>query len=186
MHLADLFREEKSAFVKRWADLTLETYPPETVKIWRRQHDRFKNPVGHIIKTALDGLTDEIVAWTDAEAVCGHLGDILRIRSVQEFSPGTALKFIFLFKRAMREQFAEAVAEHGLGRELAEFDARVDNVVLLAFDVFTRHREQMFTMRVEEFKRAHHRLFQKAGIVCQEPAEALGLDEEGKPNLEAR
>jgi hypothetical protein len=178
MRLSEHIREAKPTVVERWYDLLLESYPPETVTLWKSKQDKFTSPVGATFSKALRTLVDEVVAWRDASALTAPLEDIVRIRAVQEMAPGKALAFILGFKKLLRELFAEDITREDLVQELAMYDARIDNLALLAFDVYTKNREKLFEMRVTEFKNAYHMVFRKAGIVCDTPRSALGLEDE--------
>ena len=100
----------------------------------------------------------------DPAELCRHLSGILRIRSVQEFAPSQAVSFVFLLKRVIREELAAKLHDPGLQAELAEFDHRVDQLALFAFDVFTKSREQLYEVRVNEVKRRVSGLLRRAGI----------------------
>lgn len=173
MTLAQLIRDEKTAVVDRWYDLVLSTYPGQTAKVWKANTDRFTNPVGQTTLRVLGTLVDQLLRWDDAKAVCAPLEELVKIRAVQDFTPAKALSFVFFFKKVLRELFAETIAREGLGGELAVFDGRVDNLALMAFDIYVKSREELYRMRVDEFKHAHRMLFRKAGLMC-DSAEVLG------------
>jgi hypothetical protein len=124
-------------------------------------------------------LVDELIVWQSPDRICEALSDIIKIRAVQDFTPGKALAFVFSFKKIVRERFEREVHDRRLHDELSLFDSRVDNLSLLAFDIFVKQREQIYAMRVEEFKNRHHMLFRKAGIQCADAGEVLGLSSGG-------
>ena len=66
------------------------------------------------------------------------------------------------------------VAAGPVASEVTTFETRIDNMALMAFDIYVKCREQIYLMRVEEFKHGHHMLFRKAGITCAEPGDILG------------
>ncbi len=167
MTLAQLIRDEKKAVVERWYDMVLATYPAQTAKMWKANKDPFGNPVGQTTLRSLEELTDHLLVWEDAKAICSSLDPLVRIRAVQDFSPSKALSFIFFFKKVVRTRFAKAIAKQGLDAELAELDSRVDNLALLAMDIYVKAREELYRMRVDEFKRTHRMLFRKSGIMCE-------------------
>ncbi|MEG6550757.1 RsbRD N-terminal domain-containing protein [Desulfocurvibacter africanus] len=173
MQLSVLIQENKAAVVDKWFDHLLSSFPPETQKIWKKNKDRFTNPVCHIFHASLEGMVDGLVSWQDAEALARPLSDLLKVRAVQDVAPSKSLSFIFGFKKVLREMFG-GQADAG---ELGVFDTRVDNLVLMAFDLYTKNREQVFCMRIDEFKHAHHMAFRKAGIICESPRQALGLED---------
>ncbi len=167
MTLAQLIRDEKTTVVERWLDMVLATYPPQTAKMWKVNSDPFGNPVGQTTLRALGELTDHLLAWEDAAAICASLEPLVKIRAVQDFSPSKALSFVFFFKKVVRSLFAKAIARERLDAELAELDSRVENLALLAMDIYVKAREDLYRMRLDEFKRTHRMLFRKTGIMCE-------------------
>lgn len=167
MTLAQHIRDEKKAVVERWYDMVLATYPTQTAKMWKASKDPFGNPVGQTTLRVLDELTDHLLVWNDAGAICASLDPLVKIRAVQDFSPSKALSFVFFFKKIVRAHFAKAISREGLEAELAEMDGRVDNLALLATDIYVKAREDLYRMRVDEFKRTHRMLFRKSGIMCE-------------------
>ena len=169
MTLAQLLTEEKEAMVEAWFDLVLSTYPPETAKLWKANRDKFTNPVGNTVLRALDGLVDELADWTSADRVCAHLEEIVKIRAVQDFTPGKAVSFVHLSKKALKRVLGSRA--ESMRAELETFESRVDNLALLACDIYVKNREQLYRMRVDEYKRAHNMLFRQAGLMCEPETE---------------
>lgn len=177
MRLSSLIRDNKPAVVERWYDQILSAYPVETVRLWKKGRDQFGNPVGATFTRCLGPLLDALMDWQDPAAIAAPLDEIVKIRAVQDMAPGKALAFIPAFKKILRELFGEAIVAQGLMDELAAYDARIDNLVLMAFDIYTKSREKLYEMRVQEFKNAHHMIFRKAGIMCETSRQALGLED---------
>ena len=55
MSLIDLLTENKADIVEKWIDHVLNCYPADTARIFKRQRDRFANPVGHLKKAYSNG-----------------------------------------------------------------------------------------------------------------------------------
>ncbi len=173
MQLSQLIQDNKAAVVEKWLDQLLSSFPPETQKIWKKNKDRFTNPVCCTFQDSMEAMVDGLVTWNDAEALAKALNEVIKIRAVQDVAPGKSLAFIFGLKKVLREMFG-GKADAG---ELGVYDTRLDNLALMAFDIYTRNREQVFCMRIDEFKHAHHMAFRKAGIICESPRQALGLED---------
>ncbi len=165
MGIEALIAERKAEMADKWADLIFETYPVETQKIWKNKKNRFSNPVGAAIREATGELVDHLVTWEDADAICTSLDKLIRIRSVQNFSPSQALNFLFLFKKLLRDEFFKEMRKNGELEHLLRFEAKVDNMVLMAIDIYSRSREQIFQLRVDELKRSQHTLLKKARMI---------------------
>lgn len=153
--LLDLLASRREPLAERWAELIFGTYPEETQKVWASNRDRFTNPVGEIVLLASRDVLDRLLAWDDAEALCRDLERLVKIRAVQDFAPSVALSFVFLLKKALREAFTGELDAEGRLAELLAFETRIDNMALLAFDVYFESRRQIYEMRVKEVKRAH-------------------------------
>ena len=158
--------ERKAELAERWADLILQSYPKETQKVWGRQKDRFQNPVGAAIVDATRDLMGQMLDWKDADAICVSLDKLIRIRAVQDFSPSQAVSFVFLLKKLLRDEFFKPMNEAGTLEELLRFEAKVDNLAMMSFDIYCKSREQVYRLRVEEIKRAQSQLLKKAGMVA--------------------
>ena len=163
--------ERKAEMAEKWADLVLRTYPKETQRVWGMQKDRFQNPVGAAIIEAARDLFDLMLEWTDAEGIARSLDQLIRIRSVQDFSPSQALSFVFLLKKLLRDEYFQPMKAEGRLEELLRFEAKVDNLAMMSFDIYSKSREQIYQMRVDEVKRAQSSLLRKAGMVADVTAE---------------
>ena len=75
----------------------------------------------------------------------------MRIRAVQDVSASQALAFPFLLKRIIRAEFAADVRRYS--GELEVLEARIDELALLAFDLFAKCREQLYELKFNEIKR---------------------------------
>ncbi len=164
--LKDLLEKKRSQIVKRWLELIFDTYPPDSSKFLMTQGNRFANPVGSTISNAVEKLYDGVVQGVDSqsEEICLLLDDIVRIRAVQEFSPAHAVGFIFLLKRAVREALDREIQHNEPARELLTFESRIDNLALLAFDIYMQCRERIYEIRATEIRNRTSRILDRA---CQ-------------------
>ena len=166
MAFARLLQEKKSAILGRWFDLVLETYPADTQRFLKKQKSRFGNPVAHEISQGIEGIFDQLVKGAGEEAVSPFLDRIVRIRAVQELTPAQALGFIFGLKRVIREKLAGSLAGGPFPAELVDFEARIDRLALLAFNIYVGCKEQIFQLRVDEVKNRVGALLRRAKLVC--------------------
>jgi hypothetical protein len=151
--LLEALAARKDAIVNEWLTHTLQTYPEHTSKFLSKEKDPFRNPVGHTLRETLSALFDRLVEDTDAATLSRLLDPIVRIRAVQDFSAGQAVGFIFLLKQVIREAMGDET-HRGLSAEgLAALEARIDEMILLAFDLFMKCREQIYEIKVSEVKR---------------------------------
>ena len=153
MTLNELLRDNEDTILARWVEGALEMYPEQAAVAFRRQNDPFANPVGHSLRVGTRGIFEALLeGWDDAK-IRESLREIVRIRAVQEISPGVAVGFVFALKQAIRDDLGSAVEQRSLTSELAALDQAVDRVALSAFDVYAECREDVYRLRVEEVKR---------------------------------
>ena len=145
-----ILQDNGTAIAQRWLLEIFDSYPPETAKFLKKQKDPHANPVGHTLRICTAGICESLFAETlDAEAVCTHLMEIIKVRAVQDMAPARALSFIFLLRNAVRAETGGAATPE----ILALADERVDQAALFAFDIYVKCREQMYQLRVNEVKR---------------------------------
>ena len=154
----------KDAIVQEWLARALQSYPEHTGRFLAREQDPFRNPVGHTLKAALPALFDQVVGDLDCDRVSSILDDILRIRAVQDFSAGQAVAFLFLLKPVIRDALKRESQAHPDGDALAALEARIDQMVLLAFDRFMRCRETIYEIKANEARRRIGVLLQRCGV----------------------
>ena len=137
MNLKDLLLEKRTAVVKSWFDMILESYPADASGFMKSQKDPFNNPVGRTILQGMEGIFDELLKGEGDTGISVLLDDIIRIRAVQDFTPSKALAFIFLLKNAVREELGpDACADKALAGDLLKFESTIDGMALLAFDIY--------------------------------------------------
>jgi len=150
--LKNLLSEHKPAILRRWFNLIVETYPSDASALYRREKDQFLNPVGYTIARQIEIIYDELFQGMNRERLSLSLDDIARIRAVQEFSPSQALVFVFLLKKAMREELDDEIRRDVALEELLEFESRIDELALLAFDAYVKCREKIYDIRANELR----------------------------------
>ncbi len=159
MVLEHLLSQKRAAILERWFGLILDTYPADSSGFFKQEKDRFVNPVGYTISQETEALYDELLKEMNPATLYASLDNIIRIRSVQDFSPYQAIAFVFLLKKAVREELESEIRENQLFEELLKFESRIDELALLAADIYVRCREQIYEMRVNEVKAERERIF---------------------------
>ena len=149
----DLLWQNRSAIMQKWFDRIVRTYPVNSQKFIKDQKDRFANPVGSTILQGIEGLYVQLLGEMDAEKVTKYLDPVMRIQAVQDFSPSQALAFIPSLKGIVREGLRGMIPEMHLVAELSEFETRIDQLTLLAFDHYMKCREEIYAIRMQELRR---------------------------------
>lgn len=156
----------ETELAEKWADAIFGTYPKETQQVWKNNKDRFSNPVGKAIRQATVELVDHLMTWEDASAIADSLNELIKVRAVQSFTPSQAIGFVFLFKKILRDEFFKALQAEGKLEDLLRFEAKLDNLAMMSFDIYSKSREQLFAMRVDEVKRSQRTLLRRAGMIA--------------------
>ena len=170
MNLESILLKEKSALAQKWFQMIASTYPPETAQLLAREKSQFANPVGHTIRHGIQEVFDELLGGNDPEKIGPLLDKIIRIRAIQDFIPSQAIAFIFLLKRIAREAVQKEGQEKMVPQEeFLAFDAKVDGLALLAFDIYMQCREKLSEVRINEIKNRTHRLLQRANLLAEIP-----------------
>jgi hypothetical protein len=152
--LKELLEQNKDSIIERWLEETYATYAKDTSSFLNRENNRFANPVGHALRTGTRAIFENLLEGMDPVIICGHLNDIIKIRAIQDFSPSRAVSFVFLLKRAVRGGIGNYATDPRLMPGLMEIDRRIDQIALFAFDIYTKSREQMHELRINEVKRS--------------------------------
>ena len=159
MVLEHLLSQKRAAILERWFQLILETYPADTSRFLKREKDRFINPVGSTISQEMEALYDELLQEMNSVKLADSLDNIIKIRSVQDFSPSQAIAFVFLLKQAIREELEDEIQEQRILDELLAFESHIDKLALLAFDIYVRCREKIHEIRLNEVRAERERAF---------------------------
>lgn len=156
MDLAEAFRCHKNKIVELWVDYTLSTY--KSSKFFRREGNRFANPVGGETKEALEALFLLLASNADPGEFTAPLEHLMRIRAIQEFAPSQAVSPIHAVKHITRDILVADKKRCHLVSELYDFEFAVDMAVLAAFDIYMECREQLYSIRLEELRSGRDKL----------------------------
>ncbi|MBW2030618.1 MAG: RsbRD N-terminal domain-containing protein [Deltaproteobacteria bacterium] len=169
MKLEKILSQKRSVIVGRWRDLLLETYSADSRRFLKKQKDRFANPVGTTLAREIDNLYDGLLQEVDRSRLTPIIDRIIRIRAIQDFTPSQAISFIFVVKKIIREELKKELREEGTARELSRVESRVDEMALIAFDIFITCREKIYEMRVKESRNMVSGLLRKADLAVDLP-----------------
>ncbi|HUL22487.1 MAG TPA: RsbRD N-terminal domain-containing protein [Thermodesulfobacteriota bacterium] len=152
MALEKLLLQNKTTILKRWFDLILETYPADTVTLMKREQNQFKNPVGATFSREIETLFKKLCEGVQNGEGQASLDAILKIRSVQDFSPSKAVGFIFHLKKAIEETLRSEINREQNIEAWRALQSRIDALALQAFDLYMDCREKICQIRVNQAK----------------------------------
>ena len=165
--LENVLAQKKAAILDNWRQRLAQTYPADAATFLRNEKDRFANPVGHAIDQATEALIEYLQHDSEMEQARPALDKLLRIRAVQDFTPSQAVAPLYVLKTVVREQLGEALdgvvdSDRVAGMlEMERFAQKVDQLALMAFDIYTACREQLAEVRIHEAKRASEGLIER-------------------------
>ncbi len=156
--MEQLLFSRKRAILEEWRRAVLATYPAETVSFLTAEKDPFCNPIGHVLTQTGELLLEIALSGVERGRAEDGLGDIVRIRAVQDFSPSQALSFVDAMRKAIRHEILPMVVEKtGLGH-LLSIESRLDEALLIALDLYVACKKQIDDIRIKEAKAEKERL----------------------------
>lgn len=171
MKLKSLLEEKKSTILTKWFDALMATYPTDNTGFFKKQEDRFSNPVGHTFSQGIESILEAVIEEKDLAEGLPFLNDIIKVRAVQDFTPSKAMNFIFSLKNVVREELKKEIRQDQIDDELLSFESKIDDLALFAFDIYVECREQLNQLKVDELKRMTFTLLKKANLMNEVPME---------------
>jgi len=168
MTLGNLLSGQKADITRKWLDALVDSYPSDTRRFLRKEKSRFANPVGHTYRDEVERLFDAFVN-DQTEKMASALDGILRVRAIQDFTPSGALEFLFQFRQIVREALQGKGLGNGASGALKEADEKLDQLLLFGFDIYSKRREKIYDLRVNEIKRRVTRLLERANLAVEIP-----------------
>ena len=170
MSLKTLLSDKRPRIIKKWQDAIITSYPKDSQGFFKRTKSQFANPVGNIIAQEIGSLYDEVIKGENTDKILSCLDTIIRIRAVQDFSPSQAVAFVLQLKQIIREELGD-----GHSPDMLALDSKVDEVLLMAFDVYSKCRQEIYEIRVREVKNQVGKLLERANLIVEIPEQAPGL-----------
>lgn len=172
--LRPLLSEKREDIANLWVRALIDSYPADSAPFLMNRKNKFNNPVGYTIAQVAEAVVGAIAEGADLSELSSSMDKIIRIRAVQDFSPSQALSFVYDLKGIVRKCLKKPLKDSGLRAELEEFDAFVDSLGLLAFDIYVGCKEQLYQIRVDEVKRNTYMLLKQAKMLVERPEEDQG------------
>lgn len=173
MKLKALLSHHKTAILKRWVEVVMETYPADTARFLKNQNNRFTNPVGHTISSGMEQLFEGLLNEEEPDNSSLFLDNIIRIRAVQDFTPSQAVSFIFDLKKVIRRELEKEMVQNSISEEVLALETRIDALVLLSFDIFMKCREKIYDLKANELRNMTFRLLERVNEIGQVPEQEL-------------
>lgn len=181
-----LLKDKRDAIAAQWRDLVLATYPKDAAKFMGSNSDPFSNPVGQTFSRCLGPILDQLIEASDEEKITPLINDMMRVRAVQQFLPSTAVGFFLHLKNVVRGQLKTSSLDADQLRDLLNFEARVDEVMLKAFDEYLGCREKLYEIKATELRRRSERVITKLNerILARHQSDGAEEHDSSHPNSE--
>lgn len=176
----DFFIRHRTDILETWLKAMWQHYPPETVRIFQREKDPFANPVGHNLRTGMEGILDWLEQEKKVTDVSVSLDKIVRIWAVQDFTPSQAVSFLISLKHIVRDLMKKHDPDQGhLEANWQAWDAQVDHLLLMAMDIYTGCRENLYQIKIEEANKRVFSLLRRANALADGTDNSLDSPETG-------
>jgi hypothetical protein len=160
-----LLDKNRKKIVRAWLQGIVDTYPPKTSEFLTSQKDQFANPIGANLARDLDTIFTELLQEHSTEALPTAVDGIVRIRAIQDFPPSGAVGCFLQLKTIIRQTVGTQIRDHSLLHQLAGFDAKIDQLMLVAFETYVQCREKIWELKAKEAQhRTRNLLRRKAGV----------------------
>jgi hypothetical protein len=172
MKINDLLVEKKPEILQKWFDSILSTYPSDTLNFVKGKKNPFADSIaGQTIFEGIKGIFDELIGESDAEKINSYLDNIIRVRAIQEFKPSQAVGFISQLKNIIRTELADEIKGNRTFEELLVLESKIDDYLLIAFDIYVKCREKIYELKANEMKNWTYRVVKKSKMYREVPAE---------------
>jgi RsbT co-antagonist protein rsbRD N-terminal domain len=165
MDLVKQLAQKKSAIIKVWFERVVNTYPIDTAQFLKSQADPFANPVGRNSLQSLNDIFDLALGGFDPETARPLIDPIIRIRAIQDFTPSQAVGFMLDLKAIIRDKVPVAAKDDQNQQVLHALEKRIDDLSLLAFDIYMQCREKVLDLKANEIRARTYAAFSRAGLI---------------------
>ena len=172
MSLEKLLSDRKKDILKRWQQEIFQIYPADSIRFLTSESDQFANPVGHSIREHTETLLSAIMSEDEisAEKYNSMLDEMIRVRAVQDLSPSRALKYLYDLKEVITGELKDVV-ESDINQycNLVNLYERIDKVILIAFDIYSKCKEKLFEIKVQTAKNQVSGILRRSDLVAEIP-----------------
>ena len=169
MDVVQLLNKKHELVHKGWFEKILQSYPKDTRVFWAKGKDPHANPVGQTFSKG----TKEIVSLVlcqrevDWDKICSILEQVIKIRAIHDFTPAQAVSFVFDLKEVVWDVLSEDLTEISHYQKLKIFEKRIDQLVLFAFDIYSKCVQRLCQIRVDEVKRQVYTIIRRSNMIVE-------------------
>jgi hypothetical protein len=139
-------------------DVLLSAHTVSSVSPSAGAGDPFCDPVRATYYDCVPKLIEWVVDGEDTEEVKESLMSIIRIRSVQTYTPSETISFVLALRWIFRDTVYTALDEDDREGLFLLFESRIDGLLLMALDCYVQCHDKIGQIRVNEAKAERDRL----------------------------
>ena len=156
-----LIEQNKDKIHEKWLTRRLGIFSEQKKSLIMTQMDQFQNPIRHEMA---EGLTGILVHFENkGENFTSALDQITRVLAIQDFPPSRSMALFYELKEIVRD-IAKKDGVSFRAKDWGEFNSRLEQMTLEAFDSYVDHREKIYQIKVDESKNRAFMLLKKAGL----------------------
>jgi len=149
-------QNKKQPILAKWQTFALSNHENlELIKAPKNQ-GRFSNPAAYVTEKNTGKIFDWLIKEENNVELLIPLEEICCLRAVQNVKPSQALQFIPALKQIIRDELDEAISRKRAD-DLWELDKRIDEITMLAFDIYSDCLDRIKQIKINEIKRLYGR-----------------------------
>lgn len=153
MQLSKLLEKKRPVILNKWLGEIFDTYPADTSRFLKGEHDMFANPVGHTIKANAEFILAGLIKGDDPRALSPYLEQIIRIRAVQDFTPLQAVSFMNGLKPVIAGQLETEIHKYNRTAEWSELQIRIDHLAQCAYELHAEMKKRIAIIHTREINK---------------------------------
>lgn len=165
MSFQEALSAKKVGILRAWYNSVLESFPQASRGMIGNTSDQFGSPMGHIFNDGLNQLFDHLLSEGDPADLEAALGQIVRLRAVQDKGASDGLGFLFALKKIIRDVTGAKKKNFDQYTELLEIEDRIDGWIEQAHRIYVDAREKISELKVNEMQNKTYMLRKLVGEV---------------------
>ena len=154
----------KAKILKEWYESIIGSFPQKSRRLIGLNEDRFQNPMGFTLYEGIRTILETVVNKLPVEGLEEALGQIIKIKAIQEKQPADGLDFLFDLKKIIRSNCDVLAEDFSENKALFELEDLIDSIILKAHIIFVESREKISELKVEEMAKKTYMLKRVAGV----------------------
>jgi len=173
-----IIEENYSKIFKLWKEkFFLDTFNEETKNYFLKEADPFQNPLASKIDEIFSSILKEIKQDFSMDSMLPHLERLAQLLAVYVPSIKRAMSTFLALKAIIREELGKEILERFGIYGLLQMEDLINSLMIIFSDFYVQHRERLFELKYEEWKRNNYLLLKRAGLVY-DPLEGIPMRKE--------